>query len=33
MADWVDEIRSRYRWSAPLHNIDVRDDWVPGGCS
>lgn len=32
VADWADEIRYRYHWSAALHYIDVRDDLLPGGC-
>lgn len=32
VADWADQVRYRYHWSAPLHYIDVRDDIIPFGC-
>lgn len=32
IADWADQARYYYHWSAPLHYIDVRDDLLPGGC-
>jgi hypothetical protein len=32
VADWADQIRFRYHWSAPLHYIDIRDDIIPNGC-
>ena len=33
VADWADQVRFYYKWSAPLHYIDVRDDIiVPRGC-
>jgi S1/P1 Nuclease len=32
VADWADQVRYRYHWSAPLHYIDIRDDIIPFGC-
>lgn len=32
VADWADRVRYYKPWSAPLHYIDVRDDWISGGC-
>jgi hypothetical protein len=33
VADWADQIRTHYHWSAPLHYNDVRDDIIlPNGC-
>ena len=34
VADWADSVRhtQAYRWTSPLHYIDVRDDSISGGC-
>lgn len=32
VADWADQVRYKYHWSAPLHFIDVRDDMMDAGC-
>lgn len=33
VADWADQVRFYYKWSSPLHYIDVRDDIIlPRGC-
>jgi S1/P1 Nuclease len=32
VADWADQVRYRYHWSAPLHYIDIADDLIPSGC-
>jgi hypothetical protein len=32
VADWADQIRNHYHWSAALHYIDIRDDKLLDGC-
>jgi hypothetical protein len=32
VADWADQVRFHYHWSAALHYIDIRDDEITGGC-
>jgi hypothetical protein len=32
VADWADQVRNCYHWSAPLHYIDIPDDSIDGGC-
>ena len=32
VADWADQVRYHYHWSAALHYIDIPDDRLDGGC-
>jgi hypothetical protein len=32
VADWADQVRYHYHWSAPLHYIDIPDESMDGGC-
>jgi hypothetical protein len=32
VADWADQVRYHYHWSAPLHYIDIPDESIDGGC-
>jgi hypothetical protein len=34
IATWADQIRfqSEWKWTAPLHYVDIPDDQIPGGC-
>jgi hypothetical protein len=34
VASWADKMRytKAFAWTEPLHFVDIRDDWISGGC-